>query len=78
MVISLRSLLRSLKYLLVFVALAYTLYKGLGLLDAYIFPLDKYRVPEGSAVKVFLPGSLGSQETETLSERLILFFWYGE
>lgn len=78
MVISVRRMLRTLKYLLVFVALAYTLYKGLGLLDAYVYPLDKYRVPDGSAVKVFLAGSAEGHEAETIAERLILFFWYGE
>lgn len=78
MVISLQSLLKSLKYLIVFVALAYTLYRVLGLLDAYVFPVDKYRVPEGSALKVFHEAGYASQEIDTLARRLILFFWYGE
>ncbi|MEF2964422.1 DUF4227 family protein [Paenibacillus sp. M1] len=78
MVISLRRMLRTLKYLIVFVGLAYFLYKGMGLLDAYVFPLDKYRIPEGSAVKVFMAGSHEGIEAESMAERLILFFWYGE
>jgi hypothetical protein len=78
MVISLRKWLRSGKYLILFVALAYTFYKALGLLDDYVFREDKYRVPEGSAVKVFREGVPGSAEMETMTERLKLFFWYGE
>ncbi|MBW4838066.1 MAG: YqzK family protein [Paenibacillaceae bacterium] len=78
MVISLRKWLRSGKYLILFVMLAYTLYKALGLLDDYVFREDKYRVPEGSAVKVFREGVPGSAEMETMTERLKLFFWYGE
>lgn len=78
MVISLRKWLRSAKYLLLFIALAYSLYKGLGLLDEYVFRADKYRVPEGAAVKVFHEGTSGSSRVETLTDRLLLFFWYGE
>ncbi|GJM82646.1 hypothetical protein HMSSN139_51420 [Paenibacillus sp. HMSSN-139] len=74
MVISLRKWLRSGKYLILFVALAYTFYKALGLLDDYVFREDKYRVPEGSAVKVFREGVPGSAEMETMTERLKLFF----
>ncbi|MGG6309679.1 DUF4227 family protein [Paenibacillus macerans] len=78
MVISLRKWLRSGKYLVLFVALAYTLYRALGMLDEYVFREDKYRVPEGSAVKVFHADIPGSGEMETMADRLKLFFWYGE
>ncbi|WP_018751477.1 DUF4227 family protein [Paenibacillus sanguinis] len=78
MVISLRKWLRSGKYLLLFIALAYTLYKGLGLLDEYVFRADKYRVPEGAAVKAFHEGNASSSRMEALTDRLVLFFWYGE
>lgn len=74
MVISLRKWLRSGKYLLLFAVLAYTLYKAFGLLDEYVFREDKYRMPEGSAVKVFHADS----GMEMMVDRLKLFFWYGE
>ena len=78
MVISLRKWLRTGKYLILFVALAYTFYKALGLLDDVLFREDKYRVPEGSAVKVFYEGVPGNNMMENMTERLKLFFWYGE
>jgi hypothetical protein len=78
MVISLRKWLRTGKYLILFVALAYTFYKALGLLDDVLFREDKYRVPEGSAVKVFYEGVPGNNMMENMMERLKLFFWYGE
>ncbi|GGH24944.1 DUF4227 family protein [Paenibacillus segetis] len=78
MIISLRKCLRALKYLLVFLVLAYAMYRIIGMLDGYIFPMDKYRIPEGSSVKVFRSGTDGDNKSEVLSERLKLFFWYGE
>ena len=67
-----------LKYVIVFVMLVYTLYKVMGFLDAVFLPMDKYRIPEGSAVKAFHAGSLDTLEPETPLQRLKLFFWYGE
>ncbi|MCM3698259.1 MAG: DUF4227 family protein [Paenibacillus macerans] len=78
MVISLRRWLRSVKYLLLFAVLTYTLYRTFGLLEAYMFQEDKYRIPDGSAVKVFHAGIPGSGETSSLADRLKLFYWYGE
>ncbi len=72
-----RRSLRLLKYLIVFVMLAYALYKVFGFLDVTLLPMDKYRVPEGSAVKVFHTG-IDTMEPETPLQRLKLFFWYGE
>lgn len=78
MVISLRKWLRSLKYLIAFIVLAYFMYRVLGVLDGYIFPMDKYRIPDGSAVKAFRSGTDGDNAVGVMSERLKLFFWYGE
>lgn len=78
MVISLRRWLRSVKYLLLFAALTYTLYRTFGLLDAYMFYEDKYRIPDGSAVKVFHADLPGGGERASLADRLKLFYWYGE
>jgi hypothetical protein len=78
MVISLRKSLRLMKYLIVFIMLAYSLYKVLGFLDVALLPMDKYRTPEGSAVKAFHAGSMEVVDPETPLQRLKLFFWYGE
>lgn len=78
MIISVRKLVRFCKYSIIFMILAYFLYKLLGVIDIYLLPLDKYRVPDGSAVKVFHIEQDGVSGVDKLSERLKLFFWYGE
>lgn len=78
MIISVRKLVRFCKYMIVFMMLAYFLYRLLGMIDVYLMPVDKYRVPDGSAVKVFSIEQEGISGVDKLSERLKLFFWYGE
>ncbi|WP_334071652.1 DUF4227 family protein [Paenibacillus sp. A14] len=78
MVISLRKWLTSVKYALIFMALVYILYQAIGLLESFVFPPDKYRVPEGSAIKVFQSESPEATGVERMADRLKLFFWIGE
>lgn len=78
MVISLRKWLLRLKYALIFMALSYIFYYAFGLMQEYILPPDKYRVPEGSAVKVFQSDHSIVSDADNLAERLKLFYWYGE
>lgn len=78
MIISVRKLVRFCKYSIVFIMLAYFLYKLLGVIDIYLLPVDKYRVPDGSAVKVFHIEQDGVSGVDKMTERLKLFFWYGE
>ncbi|MNN09414.1 hypothetical protein D3C81_1222950 [compost metagenome] len=78
MVISLRKWLSSAIYAIIFIVLAYVMYQMLGLLDEYVFTLDKYRIPEGSAVKVFHSDDQFGSRLEEMSDRLKLFLWYGE
>ncbi|MBA9085427.1 hypothetical protein D3C76_1087870 [compost metagenome] len=78
MVISLRKWLGSAIYAIIFIVLAYVMYQMLGLLDEYVFTLDKYRVPEGSAVKAFQTDNEFGSRLEEMSDRLKLFLWYGE
>ncbi|MNJ03762.1 hypothetical protein D3C73_1642230 [compost metagenome] len=54
------------------------MYQMLGLLDEYVFTLDKYRIPEGSAVKAFQSEDEIGSRLEEMSDRLKLFLWYGE
>ncbi|MEC0243397.1 DUF4227 family protein [Paenibacillus dokdonensis] len=77
MVISMRKCLTSLKFLLVFAALTYTLYQLFGLIGAWITPVDHYRIPEGHAVKAFQP-SYKAKSGEMMGDRLRFFYWYGE
>lgn len=78
MVISLRKWLRSMKYIVLFVALAYLLYKMMGAFGGYLFSADKYRIPDGSAVKAFQTDASGGTGLEYMADRLKLFYWYGE
>ncbi|MNJ33751.1 DUF4227 family protein [Paenibacillus bouchesdurhonensis] len=78
MVISLRKCLRSVKYVMIFLALAYLLYKVTGAFGGYLFPGDKYRIPDSSAVKVFQTEGSSSKGLEYMADRLKLFYWYGE
>lgn len=78
MVISLRKWLMTVKYALIFMALAYVFYHSFGMLKEYVFLPDKYRIPDGSAVKVFKAEPKETSGVEFLAERLKLFFWYGE
>lgn len=78
MVISLRKWLTSVKYALIFMALVYFIYQAIGMLQSRVFPPDKYRIPEGSAIKVFQFEPLEAPVMERMAERLKLFFWIGE
>ena len=45
--------------------LTYALYKAFGYLDVALLPMDRYRIPEGSAVKAFHAGSMDALDPET-------------
>lgn len=78
MVISLRKWLLRLKYALIFMLLSYMFYYAIGLMKEYVLQPDKYRVPEGSAVKVFYGDAAEVSDADNLADRLKLFYWYGE
>lgn len=77
MVVSYRKWLDRLKFLVLFMALTMTLYHVLLWVDNWLEPRDKYREPRSKAEKVFRHVSLPT-ERGTVSERLRLFYWYGE
>lgn len=79
MIISLRRWWNGFKYIVLFIMLAYVMYKTLGLLDEYVLTMDKYRIPDGSAIKVFQSDAGGAVSgLEGMSDRFKLFLWYGE
>lgn len=79
MIISLRKWWNGFKYVVLFIMLAYVMYKTLGLLDEYVLTMDKYRIPDGSAVKVFQSDAgRAVSGLEVMSDRFKLFLWYGE
>lgn len=78
MIISVRVWIRTLKYVLVFALLSVMLYKMLGMFGEYLLPVDRYRTPDGAAIKVFQPDHAAISGFEYMAERLKLFYWYGE
>lgn len=78
MVVSYRKLLDRLKFLMLFMALTVMLYHVLMWVNGWLEPRDKYREPHSQAEKVFQHVSLPTAEHGTVSDRLRLFYWYGE
>lgn len=77
MVVPLKRWLTRLKFILLFLALSYALYQVLEVVSAWIEP-QKYRAPDGTAVKVFQHEQLWEEPVDSPMERLRLFYWYGE
>lgn len=78
MVVSVRKWLERLRFLIIFVALTYLMIYLIGLLSDWIAPVDRYREPQGKAVKVFRQEPMEDLTAATMADRLRLFYWYGE
>jgi len=77
MVLSIRKWFRRATFLLLLVMLTSVVYDGCRLVGKWITPADPYRIPQGQALKVF--GQDGNEQpSPSISERLRLFYWYGE
>lgn len=77
MIVSLRRWLERIKFLVIFALFTYVLYHLFGYVSAWVEP-DKYRVPEGRAVKAFSTNNVPGYDNETFIDRLRFFYWYGE
>ncbi|MFC5650888.1 DUF4227 family protein [Paenibacillus solisilvae] len=77
MVVSARRWLKRLFFLVLLSFFTIAMYGGCRFIAAYITPTDPYRVPQGNALKVFNQEML-HRDNSTFSERLKLFYWYGE
>lgn len=78
MIMSLRSMLRWLTFMALFLTLTCTLVYVLRVVGDWIFPIDKYREPLGHAVRVFqLQEGLHNQPFSFI-QRLGLYYWLGE
>ncbi len=77
MVVSARSWLRRLFFIVLLSFFTIAMYGGCRFIATWIAPDDPYRVPQGKALKVFNEERLHMDST-TFSERLKLFYWYGE
>lgn len=77
MIVPLRRWLHRLKYFVLFVVLTYALYHVFDVVAAWIEP-DKYREPDGRAVKAFRQDAPTEEAYDTALDRLRIFYWYGE
>jgi hypothetical protein len=77
MVVSVRKWLRRLLFAVMLFVFTVVMYGGCRYIAAWIAPADPYRVPQGNALKVFKAETAGA-EGASFSERLKLFYWYGE
>lgn len=78
MIFSYRKMIVRLQYMLVFMAMTVILYQVLMAVSNWIQPVNKYKPPTGHSVKVFGQGEHVSFDSSSMSERLRLFYWYGE
>jgi hypothetical protein len=76
-IFSIRKLLERGRFLILFLLLTFVLYHVMVILTAWIQPQQKYKAPNGKADKVFHQLT-ASSDKGTLSDRLRLFYWYGE
>lgn len=78
MVVPLRKWLRRLVFIVMVAAAAWAFYQVFGVTSAWMEP-NKYREPDGKAVKAFRAGGDAPEdESDSVLERLRLFYWYGE
>jgi hypothetical protein len=77
MIVSYRKWLNRAKFIVMFVFLTFLLYHMMAVVSNWLGPLDKYRQPTGKSLKVFSHVG-GIQESDSISDRLRLFYWYGE
>ncbi|WP_379128921.1 DUF4227 family protein [Paenibacillus sp. sgz500958] len=76
LVISIPKAVRRLYFIVMFVALSYLFYCGLGRLQSWISPMYDYGIPEGTAVKAYHEEMGGNSLNP--EQRLRLYYWYGE
>ncbi|MFC0214258.1 DUF4227 family protein [Paenibacillus chartarius] len=77
MIFSYRKWIGRLHFLMLFMALTLILYHIMVWLENWVQPRDKYREPYNQAVKAFTHASLPAEQG-TVTDRLKLFYWYGE
>ena len=78
MIISVRKWMERAKFLTIFMICTYLMFEILSTVTAWIAPVDKYREPQGKAVKAFNHNANMVIESDTFADRLRLFYWLGE
>lgn len=77
MIVSVPRTVRKLYYMILFIALSYLLYYSMNWIGEWISPMEKYGIPDGSAVKAFDDAARHDDGLDT-GQRLMFYYWYGE
>ncbi|AIQ64718.1 hypothetical protein PSTEL_17995 [Paenibacillus stellifer] len=77
MVISLPKALRRLIFIVIFVAFTCLFYNIMDLLHRWMGPIPNPDIPEGSAVRAYTGVNPADGQMKA-SQRLKLYYWYGE
>jgi hypothetical protein len=78
MIVHLRKWIERMKFILLFLVLTYIMTHLCGYLSVWIEPKHSYQEPRGHAVKVFGEAETSREEASSFTDRLKLFYWYGE
>ncbi|MCG7406345.1 YqzK family protein [Paenibacillus sp. ACRRX] len=78
MIVSVRRWAGRLRFVALFLVCTYAMVQILGIMSSWIAPVDKYKEPQGRAIKVFHSDPNIRMEPDTITERLRLFYWMGE
>ncbi|MNI24211.1 hypothetical protein D3C73_778240 [compost metagenome] len=72
-----RKWLSRIRFVLLFMLLTYLLYHVILVWSDIIQPTDRYKTPAGKSVKAFHQHTVNIDKG-SISDRLRLFYWYGE
>jgi hypothetical protein len=77
MIFSLRKAMNRMKFISLFLILTLLIYHALNLLSGWVVPQYRYEEPTGRAIKAFGVVDV-AEEGMSMSDRLRVFYWYGE
>lgn len=78
MIVSVRRWITRLKFTVMFFVLTLVVYYLFQWISGWIEPAQRYKEPNGKAVKVFQQHTGYGESSSTIADRLMLFYWYGE
>ncbi|OGX68702.1 MAG: hypothetical protein A2189_01815 [Paenibacillus sp. RIFOXYA1_FULL_44_5] len=76
MIFSVQKFLERIKFIALFILFTCLIYVFLHIVSELIRPVDRYKEPEGYSLKVFQHHD--TPQANSLLDRLIFFYWYGE
>jgi hypothetical protein len=77
MIFSFRKFRKRMKFAVQLLVFTILIYYVLRAATNWIVPMERYKVPSGHFLKVFQQEALADQ-SQTLKERIAMFYWFGE